>query len=127
MNKQFEIEPLLNSKPLKENKYADLKGYDLELSIDLKALKYMNENYLVKAIKSKLAIVGSPKIPFTNLGDASMAFKINYAFHYGIPKAEVIEKLGITNKKYIDVTWLYHNNNYKQRIVDFVDSDSKAA
>jgi len=126
MNKPLEIEPLLNNKPLKENRYADLKSYALELNIDLKVLRYMNENYLVKAIRSKLAIVGSPKIPFDKLGDTPMAFKINYAFHFGVPKAEVIQKLGITNKKYIDVTWLYHNKDYKQRIIDFVGSNLKA-
>lgn len=113
-------EPLLNGKILKNNSYAELKKYAVELNIDLKSLKKVNENNLVKAIKEKLAAVEIKQIPFDQLNDKSLTFKINYAFHFKVPKEEVIEKLNISPKRYVDVTWLYENNNYKQKIVDYL-------
>lgn len=79
-----------------------------------------------KAEKIKNGVVDIHPAPFDQLEDCSLRFKINYAYHFKVPKEEVLEKLGITNKTYIDKTWLYDNENYKQRILDFL-GQKKAA
>lgn len=110
-------EILLNGKPLKQNTYKALKEYAVSLQVNLKNLKNMNENNLIKAIKEKLSVVSYDQLP----ADVSMAFRINYAHHFGASKEELMEKLGITRKKWVDVTWLYANAGYKQKIMDYLE------
>jgi predicted secreted protein len=114
-------EPLLNGKLLKNNTYAELKAYALKLEINVKALPKQNENNFIKAIKEKLASVEKSIPEFDQLTDKSLTFKINYAVHHKVPKEVVIEKLNITPKRYVDVSWLYENNNYKQKVIDYLE------
>lgn len=124
MEKEKTAEPLLNGKLLKSNTYAQLKAYALELGIDIKKLPKQNENNFVKAIKLRLVeMPAQASVPeYDQLTDKSLTFKVNLAFHMNVPKEQVIEKLGISRKRYVDITWLYENKNYKQKIVDYLES-----
>lgn len=90
-----------------------------------KVVAFMEAQYLKKERKKNFVFSNEP-VPYYELEDTSLTFKINYAHHLGIPKEEVIKKLGITNKRYIDVTWKYDNENYKQRIINFLESRKAA-
>lgn len=65
-------------------------------------------------------------IPFNELEDCSLTFKINYAYHLGVPRKEIMEKLNVTNKRCIDVIWKYENEDYRQRIINFLNSRKAA-
>jgi hypothetical protein len=106
--------------PLKDCPYATLKIYAIELKIDLKSLKKMNENNLIKAINEMLA--KEPYVtPFFQLQNVSTTFRVNYAHHFGAPKEVIMERLCITAKSYVDKVWLYENCNYKNKIVEFLN------
>jgi hypothetical protein len=70
--------------------------------------------------KNRAKTTDGKPVPFDQLEDCSLTFKVNYAFHFQVPKEEIIEKLKITLKRYIDVTWLYKNKNYEQRILKYL-------
>lgn len=76
----------------------------------------------VKAPKKEKAIK-QPKVKVAKVAGEkkqSIMFLVNLMFHQGEPKEKILEKLGISNKKYLDCQWHYANKGYKSKIVKFL-------
>jgi hypothetical protein len=58
--------------------------------------------------------------PFFELTGVSQNIKVNYAYHLGIPKDTIMQRLGITSKLYNDTIWLYHNKDYKTKVEEII-------
>jgi hypothetical protein len=141
MGNQIVTEPKFKGRSLNECNYKELKLFADYLKIDFKSLPKLNENNLRKAIREtyKAARAASytmfvddfdesilPKpgshIPFDQLRDVSMTFRVCYAKHFEIPEEDVIKKLGIQRKSYVDKVWHYDGTGYKQKIIDYINA-----
>jgi hypothetical protein len=141
METQIALEPKYKGRELKDCKYSELKKFAEYLKIDLQSLPKLNENNLRKAIRDayKIAHAASYKmfvddfddtllpapgapIPYDQLRDVSLTFRINYAHHFGASKEEIIQRLKIKPKQYVDMQWHYENTNYKKKVVDYLEA-----
>lgn len=113
-------ETILEKLGITNKRYIDVTWLYTNKGYKDKVIKFL-ENQKLKRERKKNVTEGPT--PYYELEDCSITFKVNYAYYFGVPKQDVISKLGITNKRYIDVTWKYDNENYKQRIINFLESN----
>ncbi len=50
----------------------------------------------------------------------SMLFNVNFLHHYKVEREEIVKRLGITEKQYLDSYWHYANRGYKEKIEKFL-------
>jgi hypothetical protein len=102
----------------------------LKIGVDLNGLKAVTPLILLKAIKDKVATYSTGPIPFDELENQFLIFKINYAHHFGVPKEEIMRRLNVSAKVVSDSLWYYNNKGfrhkvtYKEKITDFLNKQN---
>lgn len=113
---------------VKEDEVVERLGITHKIYIDLIWL-YENKGYKEKVMeflhkeeqkRVNLERYGNKPVPFDELVDCSLTFKVNYAIYHGVGKEEIMSKLGIGNKTYIDLAWKYDGDGYKRRIEEYL-------
>ncbi len=103
----------------------------LEIEVDLNSLKTVTPLILLKAIREKVISRISEPVPFDELENQPLIFKINYAHHMGVPREEIIRRLSVDSKKVNDCLWFYNNKSvrhtitYKEKIIQFLKDQNK--
>lgn len=110
-----------------------LKECALQMNIDLNSLPKLTEFTLLQALKTKVYSDITEPIPFDELENKSLSFKINYAHYFGVSKEEICERLNTTRQYVRDVLWYYSNKSYRQKktykekIEEYLLSNKKTA
>ena len=92
----------------------DNKGYKAKVLefVELEKLKFLRKRDGVKT---------GERLEFYDLIGCSLTFKVNYAIHFGVVKEVVMEKLEISNKRFIDLAWKYNGAGYKRVIEEWLE------
>ncbi len=96
---------------MKEPKVKIVKKGDKNVVVKKKGTEYVEK-------KKKVVVAGAPK-------EKSVMFMVNLLHHQGMEKEKIIQKLGITSKKYSDCQWHYKNSDYKSKIVKYLKEGGK--
>ncbi len=76
------------AKKLDKSLFA-LKECALKLGIEMNSLDVVTPFTLLRALKEKVFSESSEPVPFTELENKALVFKINYAHHFGISKEDL--------------------------------------
>lgn len=118
----------MNNAEILDKALVALTECAVKLGADLNSLKIVSPFQMLKIIKEKVVRLSPETVPFDELENQFLIFKVNYGHHMGVSKEEIARRLNVSMKKVNDCLWFYdnksprHKETYKEKVTKFINS-----